>query len=311
MVTVEKIKYQNWLEGVQLSNGQVDLVITTEVGPRVIRFGFVNEENEFAELPEAGMDSFDGRWNMLGGHRLWHAPEIAPRTYHPDNDPVPWQQSGNSVRFTQPTETHTGIQKAIDIWLSPTSAQAILTHQLTNRGVWPVELAPWAISVMAPGGVGIIPLPPRGPHPENLLPASTLTLWAYTDLADPRWLWGRQYLLLRQDVNRPEPQKIGAYVPDGWVAYARGGHLFVKTFAPVAGATYPDMNCNVELYTCDTFLEAETFGPVVRLEPGASVEHVERWHLLRDIPQPQNEADVATHVTPRVKVLQTGKQENR
>jgi hypothetical protein len=303
MVSVEQIHYQNWLEGLRLSNGQVDLVVTTQVGPRIIRFGLVGADNEFAELPSVSAASFDGTWNMLGGHRLWHAPEIAPRTYHPDNDPVTWHQQGDTVRFTQATEKHTGIQKEIDIWLAPDAPHAKLTHRLINRGVWPVELAPWAISVMAPGGVGIIPLPPRGPHPENLLPKSTLTLWAYTDLADPRWVWGTKHILLRQDANRPAPQKIGASVPDGWVAYARRGHLFVKTFTPIAGATYPDMNCMVELFTIHVMQEVETFGPVVRLEPGEAVEHVEQWHLLRDVSQPDSERDVEMYVAPRVKKL--------
>jgi hypothetical protein len=156
---------------------------------------------------------------------------------------------------------------------------------------------------MAPGGVGIIPLPPRGSHADNLLPTSTLTLWAYTDLADPRWSWGTRYILLRQDANRPAPQKIGASVPDGWVAYARRGHLFVKSFTPIAGAVYPDINCMVELFTNDAFQEVETFGPIVQLAPGATVEHVEQWLLLRDMPQPNHAHDVETQIAPKVEAL--------
>ena len=306
MFSIEQINYQNWLEGLRLSNGQVDLVITTGVGPRVIRFGFVDGENEFAELPQVAMPSFDDSWRMYGGHRLWHAPEIPPRAYHPDNDPVSWERQGEIVRVTQPVERHNAIQKELDIWLAPAAAAVKVTHRLTNRGVWPVELAPWAISVMAPGGVGVIPLPPRGSHSDNLLPSSTLTLWAYTDLADPRWTWGRGSILLRQDASRPDPQKIGAFAPDGWVAYARHGHLFVKLVTPVVGVDYPDKNSNVELFTNDLFQEVETFGPMVRLEPGQSVEHSERWHLLRDVPQPASEAEVAANIIPRVKALLAG-----
>ena len=32
---IEQIHYQNWLQGIRLTNNQVDLVITTGVGPRV------------------------------------------------------------------------------------------------------------------------------------------------------------------------------------------------------------------------------------------------------------------------------------
>ena len=56
-----------------------------------------------------------------------------------------------------------------------------VTHRLHNRGLWPVTLAPWALSAMAPGGTAILPLPPRGSHADNLLPVSHLVSWAYTD----------------------------------------------------------------------------------------------------------------------------------
>jgi hypothetical protein len=50
--------------------------------------------------------------------------------------------------------------------------------------------------------------------------------------------------------------------------------------------------------------ELETLGPLARLEPGgAAVEHVETWDLLKDIPQPANEADVLQSVLPAVKPL--------
>lgn len=302
-MSITEIDYSPGLSALRLANELVDLAITTNVGPRVIRFGFLGDENEFAELPTVSMSAYGEEWHMFGGHRLWHAPEIAPRTYHPDNDPVQWQPLGDGVRIIQPVERHNGIQKELDVWLDPSCAHVRITHRLINRGVWPVELAPWAISVMAPGGVGIIPLPKRGSHDENLLPTSSLALWAYTDFSDPRWTWGRQFILLRQDAQRPDPQKIGAFVPDGWVAYARRDHLFVKTVTVDPVATYPDLNSNVELFTNDLFQEVETFGPVVTLAPGASVEHQEDWYLLRDLPQPSSEADVIAKVVPAVTAL--------
>jgi len=307
VVSIEQVQYKDWLDGIRLTNGIVDLVVTTGVGPRVIRFGFVGADNEFGELPGVSIPAYESAWQMLGGHRLWHAPEIAPRAYHPDNDPVQWMHLGmhlgDSVRVTQPVEQHTAIQKELDFWLAPDAAQVSVTHRLTNRGVWPVELAPWAISVMAPGGVGIIPLPPRGSHGDNLLPATTLTLWAYTDMADPRWSWGQRCILLGQDDAHPGPQKIGAFAPDGWVAYARRGHLFVKRVTPVYGATYPDLNCNVELYTDTGMQEVETFGPLVMLAPGASVEHKEAWHLLHDVPQPATAQEAEETILPKVQAL--------
>ena len=49
---MEKIDYKGWPNSYRLSNGTVDLVVTTDVGPRIIRFGFVGGENEFKEYED-------------------------------------------------------------------------------------------------------------------------------------------------------------------------------------------------------------------------------------------------------------------
>jgi hypothetical protein len=300
---MEQISYKSWPNCYRLTNDVVDLIVTTDVGPRIIRFGFVDQDNEFKEYADMVGRTGGDEWRIYGGHRLWHAPEAQPRTYYPDNSPVKLEPHDSFVRVIQPTETTTGIQKEIDLRLSPDTAHVQVTHRLRNTNLWTVELAPWALSVMAQGGKAIIPLPPRGSHEENLLPTHTFTFWAYTDMADPRWTWGTKYVMLRQDPAATQPQKVGALVPDGWVAYARSGHLFVKKFRYVAGAHYPDWGCCVETFTNADMLEVETVGPFVRLEPGSTVEHIEDWFLLRDLSTPQNDADIDTHIWPKIKAL--------
>ena len=300
---MEKVNYRGWPNCYRLSNDVADLIVTTDVGPRIIRFGFIDQDNEFKEYVDMVGQTGGDEWRIYGGHRLWHAPEAQPRTYYPDNSPVKLEKHDSFVRVIQPTETTTGIQKEIDLRLSPDTAHVQVTHRLRNTNLWAVELAPWALSVMAQGGTAVIPLPPRGSHEENLLPTHTFTFWAYTDMADPRWTWGTKYVMLRQDPAATQPQKVGAMVPDGWVAYARSGHLFVKKFRYVAGVYYPDLGCCVDTFTNADMLEVETVGPFVRLEPGSTVEHVEDWFLLRDVPVPQNDADIDTHILPRIKAL--------
>ena len=298
---MEKTGYAGWPNCYHLSNDLVDLVATTDVGPRIIRFGFVGEENEFKEFENDLGQTGGDVWRPYGGHRLWHAPEVNPRSYCPDNDSIKAEEHAGFLRLIQPTEPPTGIQKEMDIRLAPDKAYVTVTHRLRNNNLWPVELAPWALTMMAQGGRAIIPLPPRGSHEANLLPTNTLTLWAYTDMTDPRWTWGRQYVMLRQDSNAATPQKVGAMAPDGWVAYARAGHLFIKKFAYAEGALYPDLGCCVESFTNADMLEVETVAPLALLEPGATVEHVENWFLFRDVPLPENDADVDRDVLPKVK----------
>lgn len=304
MPTFEKVPYKGWSNCYRLANDQVELVVTADVGPRVIRFGFVDGPNMFANFEEMLGKSGESEWCNRGGHRLWAAPEINPRTYFPDNDPVTVEAHDGFVRFIPPVEDVNGIAKEIDIALDPTKAFATVTHRIRNTGVWPIELSVWALSVMDQGGVCILPLPPRGSHEGNLLPVNTLTFWAYTNMADPRWTWGQKYVLLRQDPNATTPQKVGAMITERWGAYAVHDGLFVKTFpAYDPDLAYADMGCNVETFTNNAMLELETLAPLAMLNPGEAAEHVETWSLFPNVPQPANDGDVERTVLPLVKPL--------
>ena len=301
---MEIITYNGWSQCIKLENLLVDLVVTTDVGPRIIRYGYLGEENEFYENPEDQGKSGGSNWRVYGGHRLWHAPETHTRTYWPDNEPVDWQDHGDFVRVIQAVERNTGIQKEIDIRLSPVDTHVRIVHRLRNTTLWDVRLAPWALTVMSSGGTAILPMPPRGSHPEYINPVNSLALWPYTDLSDPRFIWGRQYVMLRQDPLVKLPQKIGACIPSGWAAYARRGHLFFKKFAYDPEAVYPDFGSTVEVFTNDQMLELETLGALQVIQPGASIEHVEDWYLFRDVPTPHNDAQVERHVLTRI--VETG-----
>lgn len=299
-MNIEKIEYRGWPNCCRLSNSQVDLVVTTDVGPRLIRFGFRGQPNELKEYAEQMGQVGGDEWRIYGGHRLWHAPEGSPRSYFPDNVSVEFQQQPGFVRLVQPVETTTGIQKELDIALFSQTTHVRVVHRLRNCSLWTVELAPWGLTVMATGGTAILPLPPRQSHEEALLPVNTLTLWAYTDLSDPRWTLGRQFILLRQDPSQPSPQKLGLMSPEGWIAYARDGHLFVKRTTFVPGAPYADFGCSLETFTDGTMLELETLGPLVQLPPGGTVEHLEDWALFSEILPPTGDEDVIRGILPRI-----------
>ncbi len=278
-VTIEKTEYAGWPNCYRMTNGLIELVATTDVGPRIIRFGVPGGPNEFKEFAEMRGKTGGDEWRIYGGHRLWHSPEVKPRTYEPDNSPIEARPDGDTLHLLQPVEKQTGIRKEIHVTLAPNSRRVTVTHRLTNMGQWEIELAPWALSVMDPGGVAFLPQPSRSTGPGNLLANRTLVLWPYTDMTDPRHIWGRDFLLLKSR-DAEHPTKIGINAEDGWAAYSHNGHLFVKRFTYKHGARYPDNGCAVELYTATGMLELETVGPLVTLKPGETVEHVETWQLL-------------------------------
>ncbi len=277
---MERVAYGGWPNCVRLSNGVLELVATTDVGPRLIRFGLLGGSNVFREWPEQlGKTGGEG-FRIYGGHRLWHGPEDPQRTYVADNQPVQWNWHEGTLRLTAPTETLTGLQKEMEIVMDPSRARVTVRHRLINRGLKPVTTMPWSISVMPGPGRAIVPQEPYVAHAERLLPARTMTLWAYTDMRDPRYTWGTKYVQIACDPGVNRAQKIGFMNTVGWAAYAGGGTLFVKRFGYDARALYADLGCNVEVYTGGDMLELETMGRLAPLAPGATAEHVEVWHLF-------------------------------
>jgi hypothetical protein len=295
---ISRVAYGGWPNNVRLTNDRIELIATLDVGPRIIRFGFVGGENVFKEFPEQMGKTGESEWMIRGGHRLWHAPEAKPRTYALDNSPVSMQEIGpHSVSLTM-TEQETSIQKTIEITMDPEKNEVHLLHRLVNTGPWDIALAPWALSVMAPGGMAIIPLPEKRPHTEVLTPAFPLVIWPYTDLADARYGWGTRYITFSQD-NAKGPGKFGMALEEGWAGYLRNGVLFVKNFDYFPSEEYPDMGCNFETYSNQEFLEVESLGYLSVLESaGGCIEHVETWRLFADVPAVATEEAIDRQILP-------------
>lgn len=283
-MTIEKIAYGGWPNCYRVSNGEVELVLTSDVGPRIMRFGFVGGQNLFREFEDQMGTSGETDWVPRGGHRLWMAPEDPVKSYAPENGPVAVMIADGTIEATQPVEPLTGIEKRITVRMATTATRVNVVHTLRNASQETLELAPWALSMMARGGHGIHGFPPRGTHPEELPPTNPLVMWAFTDLGDPRWTFTKKYMVLRQDPSNSVPQKLGTWNTKTWGAYLLNGELFVKKYVTLAGPrAYPDFGCSYETFTNADFLELETLGPLTRLVPGESVTHTETWSLHRGI----------------------------
>src|SRR5436305_11938321 len=196
-IRIERVSYGGWPNCYSIANGEVELIATTDVGPRIIRCGFVSGQNLFYEAPEQLGGSGESKWLMRGGHRLWVAPELIPDTYALDNSPVEARVDAGVLTLRQSVERETGLQKQLAIHLAESRAITV-THRITNVGPKTRQLSPWGLTQMAPGGLGITTFPPRAGHDEVLLPTHPLVMWAYTYFNDERWKFLGKYLLLQK-----------------------------------------------------------------------------------------------------------------
>src|SRR5581483_6732901 len=101
--TVQKVEYKGWKNNLRISNGDAELIVTLDVGPRVISYRLPEGKNVFKEYEEQLGKSGEEEWQIRGGHRVWLAPEDLTRTYAPDNAAVQHKEvSPGRHRFTPP-----------------------------------------------------------------------------------------------------------------------------------------------------------------------------------------------------------------
>ena len=51
-VKIEKTSYDGWPNCYRITNGDVELIATSDVGPRIMRYSFVGGKNVFVEFKE-------------------------------------------------------------------------------------------------------------------------------------------------------------------------------------------------------------------------------------------------------------------
>lgn len=264
------------LKCVWMENADLRLALPVECGLRVLYLSFQGGENLFAELGDRWIGSSERPYKLLGGHRLWHSPEWAERTYFPEEGPFLVEESGAEVSVT-PRPDLTGIVKSLRVTLFPAEPRAVVTHTLTNRSLWSVSLAPWAITQFRLGGWVVCPHQ-MGLVDDNIaIPNRAWVFWPFTDVCDPRFVFGNEMTLVNAQPGRPT--KIGFSNSPGWLAYWREGVLFSKHFDPCPKSPHTDTGVSAEVYVCEDFVELETLGALAALPPGGSVTHTETWDL--------------------------------
>ncbi len=293
MIKVKEVNYGTYGRCVSVTSGEMELIATLEVGPRIVSLKNRSSENiffnditdmhqgrEYADKTIEAYGADKGLWHIYGGHRLWTSPETAPRTPYPDNSPIEYEVGDNSIKFIQPVQKWTNIGLEIEIKFVGENTLNVY-HRVTNHGAWDAEFAPWALSVLDAGGVEIIPLPNND---TGFLANTWISLWSYCKMNDPRINWGEKYITITQDKNAVNPLKIGTRSYHGWAAYVKNQTMFVKYFTPYyEDGVFPDGGMNFETYTCPTFIEMETLGELKKVKPGETVEHKEVWEIFDNV----------------------------
>jgi hypothetical protein len=289
--TIVRETYRGWPDSFRLSNGRIEAVVVTAIGPRIIEFKTAGGKNLFyVRETEAGGHG-ESEWVFRGGWRLWIAPERRETTYVLDNSPCKAEVvDGKVLRVIAPPQPAAGIQKTIEVSLDPAQPRMHLVSRIRNIGQQPLTYSAWSLSVMRPGGRAFVPL---DVGPLDAFDATRmLRLWSYSELGDPRYRFGDRLVQIDQSKVQPAPagqsgrrddeSKIGVDSAQGWAAYLLDNTLYLKRFAHDATARYPDGGSTIEVYSSAEFIEVENLSPLTTIQPGGEIAYLEDWWLFGD-----------------------------
>ncbi|HYD47120.1 MAG TPA: hypothetical protein VEB21_02165 [Terriglobales bacterium] len=297
-IRIERFDYHGWPNSYRLSNGSIEAVVVTDVGPRIIELRLAGGENLLQPREGIGQ-SGESTYRFRGGWRLWIAPERHETTYDLDNSPCRVEMIGNSgLRVIGPPQPRAGIQKTIEIELFADQPRLRLVSTIKNIGADTVEYAPWSLPVLRAGGRAFVPFDVGDPNAFDA--TRSLILWSYTKIADPRYRFGDRLIEIdHRKVQAPaddaakrrsDESKIGVDSRQGWSAYLLDGTLFLKRFPPQPGR-YPDGGSTIEVYSNHKFLELEHLGPLTLLKPGEEMTLPEEWWLFDGLVLPDGQAE--------------------
>jgi hypothetical protein len=263
---------------VKISNSQLEIVCLAETGPRIVGLFVAGiEGNLLAETPNISEETPYGPVALLGGHRLWEAPELAGVSGLPDSPVQAEIRDAGIQLLAEPNAI--GLQKTIEVKLAEKAKTVHLVHTISNQSQTTFQLAPWAITQLPPGGHLFAPLP-TVPASQSKMPNRNLVLWPYSS-------WRENGIRFSSDglhfnpTRASAPFKFGTLVQAGWASVEYENYTFSKRFGADPSRHYPDRGCNLEVYLGDDYLEVESLAPLAQLEPGGKLVHTEIWEIER------------------------------
>lgn len=265
-----------------IENEHFQVECLAEAGPRIVRLiPTWMGENLFAETPDVLKTTSHGDFHYFGGHRLSVAPETVSFSYVPDNRGLEVESKTSGVRLKGIIESVSHIRKIMSIQLSSSGPFVLVKHTLENHGKEPVKISPWAITMMRPGGVGILPQQVKLTDSDGLQPNRRFALWPYTQWSDRRLRLGEEFVGIKAGAPR-EGIKIGYFNPHGWMGYLFDDVFFVKRFGVRGDEEYPDFGCNSEAFSNHRMVELQSLGPLTELAPKQSIIHTETWEVYKE-----------------------------
>ena len=261
---IRQIPFGGWKNCIQISNTVFDAVITTEVGPRIVRYGKVGGPNllwldEFT----TGSTEETKTWRAYGG-RSFDTCVGGEKRLVPENVPVAYTLTEDAIVFDPINQN--GLEKQIKIRMCRRGGLEI-NQMVTNKGEANAAVAILGGTMMPGGGMYYLPGQiSEGHHRPEVL---------YKGNSTP--------ILTREETC--DEYRICATSTAVWCGVFNRGSLLMITCPEDKKAEE-----NLSLDVTPRYARLEICSPEKKLKPGDSLTQTEVWNIFPDIPLPESNA---------------------
>ncbi len=269
------IEYKNFGKCVQFEENGMIVMVTIDVGPRIIYFGDKQNnilKEDLERKVQVYNDAYKDNWHLYGGHRLWKSPENIC-TYVADNKPVSYRLNEHGGTFISNIDPK--FDYILDIGIKKN--KVYIENTIVSKSKNIESIAAWALTVMDIGGELTVNLNKKM---DDLNPQQNLVIWPYTDIYDERIKISKEKLIVQQKSGL-EPLKLGLFLNTPEAEYSLKGMKFKCKFKEEKSTgKYGDFMSNMEIYTSGDILEIEGLSSMRDLKCGESVTLHEEWSLI-------------------------------
>lgn len=294
-VMISPKNYHGW-DGYCLSNGEIEIGVTPNIGGRIISLRYREEEllyvdqNRLGEIFELGkiedLSTFKKAFGfrLWGGDKTWVAPEqnwiVGIPPLHLDAGQYAACVDGQSITMTSPVDQETGLQMIRKIALQ-SNGEITLTQQFTNQSHKTISCGIWDVTqLLRPFRIYF---PARGDQvkPDTRFAASLENQHELLNSVMGNWVEIR--------CETPLQFKYSCDITQGVVVALKEqvDHLIamVRYFDISPEKKYPQGGM-VEVYNSGDYpyLELEVLSPLADLNEHDQIAHQQTW-LLKHFPK--------------------------
>lgn len=276
-VEIKEILHPAYGTCVKITNGIIEVLVSVELGPRILSYGFCEKENIFFEEKTLFTNEQE-KFFPYGGHRLAVAPE-GPDSYYPENSSVIYTLLPDGVEFTPPRRKERELQTAMQLILHEKTSDIMLVHTLKNCSKERIYAGIWAITMLQPDGFAILP---QNINPaDETLPSRLLAFWPGSSPKDHRMHLSEndQYITI-EAIRENRPLTFGINDVSGWAAYVWKENVLLQRFVHSPDVLYPNHGCSFRASLDQACFQLESFSPLYWVEPGCTIRHVENFSLF-------------------------------